>query len=190
MTQPLSQLVTEVAALLRSSGQRIVFAESCTGGLVSALLARIPGISESHCGSAVVYRLDTKSKWLGVAEAHLLDPGPVSEIVAREMAVGVLARTPEADLAASITGHLGPNAPADQDGLVFMAVARRNPADAAVSATVFEHRLTASTLELSGYPGESLREQRQWRAAAYVLSHVRDELASLLSRRVIPAAES
>jgi nicotinamide mononucleotide (NMN) deamidase PncC len=54
-----------------------------------------------------------------------MNPGPVSREVAEQMAVRVLAKTPEADLAAAVTGHLGPNAPARLDGLVFAAVAWR-----------------------------------------------------------------
>src|SRR5580658_9124836 len=109
MPQPLEQLIDEIAELLSQLRMRLVFAESCTGGLAAASLARIPGISEFLCGSAVVYRLDTKMRWLEVPESMLIDVGPVSEPVARSMAEGVLAKTPEADLSASVTGHLGPN---------------------------------------------------------------------------------
>ena len=182
MPQPLAALVQEVASLLRQTQQRIVFAESCTGGLVSAALARVPEISDYLCGSAVVYRLDTKAKWLDVSEALLLDPGPVSEAVARAMALGVLIRTPEADLAASITGHLGPHAPDDQDGLVFIGVARRSTgATREVTVYVFEHRLLSDSPELCQFSGESAREQRQWLATELVLAHVRSLLTELLS---------
>ena len=182
MPQPLAALVQEVASLLRQTQQRIVFAESCTGGLVSASLARVPGISDFLCGSAVVYRLDTKARWLSVSEALLLNPGPVSEEVARAMALGVLAHTPEADLAASITGHLGPNAPDDQDGLVFIGVARRSSeATREVMVHVFEHRLPSDTPEMRQFHGDSIRKQRQWLAVELVLTHVRSMLIGLLS---------
>lgn len=182
MPQPLAALVLEVATLLRTDQRRIVFAESCTGGLVSASLARVPGISDFLCGSAVVYRLDTKAKWLGVSEPLLVDPGPVSEVVAREMAHGVLAHTPEADLAASITGHLGPNAPVDQDGLIFIGVAHRiSGTTREVTAQVFEHRLPSDTPEMRQLPGDSTREQRQWLAVEWVLTHVRSLLTELLT---------
>jgi len=64
-------------------------------------------------------------KWLGVQAETLEKYTDVSVETAREMALGVLNQTPEASLAASITGHLGPNAPAHQDGLICIAVARR-----------------------------------------------------------------
>jgi PncC family amidohydrolase len=125
MHDPLFAVAPNLATGLRENGLKIVFAESCTAGLASATLAKIPGISEHHCGSAVVYRLDTKHQWLGVSNELLENPGPVSQEVAEAMATGVFRITPEADLAATITGHLGPNAPTGQDGLVWMAVARR-----------------------------------------------------------------
>jgi nicotinamide-nucleotide amidase len=50
----------------------------------------------------------------------------VSEEVAGEMAWGVLQETREADLAVSITGHLGPDAPATLDGIVWLGTVRRH----------------------------------------------------------------
>jgi PncC family amidohydrolase len=118
-------IARRVARLLRQLNCKIVFAESCTGGLVSGALTKIPGISNFHCGGVVVYRNETKQAYLGIPAAVLQDPGPVSPHVAELMAKGVLQMTPEADLAAAVTGHLGPNAPPKLDGLVFMAVVGR-----------------------------------------------------------------
>jgi PncC family amidohydrolase len=91
---------------------------------VSGALTRIAGISSWHCGGVVVYRNETKRAYLNIPAALLENPGPVSREVAELMAVGVLEKTPEADVAASVTGHLGPSAPPKLDGLVFVAVAR------------------------------------------------------------------
>ena len=176
MSQPLTLLVQEVAGLLRQSGTRVVFAESCTAGLVSAALGRMSGISNFHCGSAVVYRLDTKTRWLGVSEQLLCDEGAVSAAVAQEMAIGVLERTPEADLSAAITGHLGPNAPPEQDGLVFVALARRSLPGAVATIALFERRLPQQIPETNSEGAETLREWRQWKGTELVLSLLRDEL--------------
>jgi PncC family amidohydrolase len=111
--------------MLRTQNCKVVFAESCTGGLVSATLTKIPGISNYHCGGVVVYRNATKSAYLGISEALLEEHGPVSEEVTRELARRVLRKTPEADVAAAVTGHLGPNAPPKLDGQAFVAVAWR-----------------------------------------------------------------
>ena len=119
------EIVNELANELSRQRLRIVFAESCTGGLVSASMASVPGISQWLCGSAVTYRCNTKQAWLGVQASEIQIHTAVSREVAQEMAVGVLGKTPEADLALSVTGHLGPNAPEGFDGLVFVGVARR-----------------------------------------------------------------
>jgi nicotinamide-nucleotide amidase len=117
--------VRRVAALLKHKNLKVVFAESCTGGLVSGSLTRVPGISDHHCGGVVVYRNATKQAYLGISAKLLKSPGPVSEIVAREMATRVLELTPEADVSAAVTGHLGPGAPSEFDGVVFIAIALR-----------------------------------------------------------------
>jgi PncC family amidohydrolase len=121
-----------VARLLADSNRKVVFAESCTGGLVSATLTRIPGISDYHCGGMVVYRNATKRAYLDIPPKLLADAGPVSREVAGLMARRVLTKTPEADLALAVTGHLGPGAPAGLDGLVFVAIAARSRSGVAV----------------------------------------------------------
>jgi PncC family amidohydrolase len=105
---------------------RIVLAESCTAGLACAALAAHPGISEFLCGSAVTYRESAKREWLGVSADDLARFTAVSEPVARQMALGALLRTSEADWSAAVTGHLGPGAPAELDGVVYIAIARRH----------------------------------------------------------------
>lgn len=113
-----------VLALLGRNNLRLVAAESCTGGLLASFLTSIPGASQHFCGSLVVYRDDSKSQWLGVEKKLLDDPmitsvsAQVTETLARE----ALGRTPEASLAFAVTGHLGPNAPANQLGILHTAV--------------------------------------------------------------------
>jgi nicotinamide-nucleotide amidase len=121
----ISSAAKRAARLLQATHRKVVFAESCTGGLVSGALTAIPGISDFHCGGVVVYRNETKMAYLGIRPDVLKKPGPVSPDVAELMAVMVLEKTPEADLAVSLTGHLGPNAPARLDGRVYAAVAWR-----------------------------------------------------------------
>jgi nicotinamide-nucleotide amidase len=155
-----------VARLLQQSNHKIVFAESCTAGLVSATLSRVPGISAWHCGSMVTYRNETKTAYLGIDSKVLKKPGPVSEHVAREMAEGVLQATPESTIAASITGHLGPNAPPRLDGVVYVAIALRYSDGDEVTA--FKLLLSA---ELDRY-------QRQRLAAETLLTLVGDLLSA------------
>jgi nicotinamide-nucleotide amidase len=121
----LTKLAIRLADCLAKHQLRLVLAESCTCGLAAATLGIISGISNHFCGSAVTYRDATKISWLEVEPSTIQSQTAVCADVAGMMASGVLAKTHEADLAASITGHLGPDAPAALDGLVYVGIADR-----------------------------------------------------------------
>lgn len=127
-TRPSLRAVTEIVRLLRQRNQRLVLAESCTAGLIAATFSRLPGVSDVLAGSAVVYQPETKSTWLNVGVRMLADAGVVSREVAEAMANGVLAVTPHAAVALSITGHLGPGAPPELDGIAWCSIAQRDSA--------------------------------------------------------------
>ncbi|MDB4676704.1 nicotinamide-nucleotide amidohydrolase family protein [bacterium] len=114
---------------LQSSNQRIVFAESCTGGMISAELTTIPGISQWLCGSAVTYRPETKMNWLQISPEMIDEFSTESAEVTRAMCRSVLEMTEEATLAAAITGHLGPGAPSELDGVVYVSITKRIKGD-------------------------------------------------------------
>ena len=172
----LTALARKAFQQLQRQNAKIVLAESCTGGLVSALLTRIPGVSQFHCGSAVVYQVATKEEWLRVPASLLRNPGPVSREVASRMASGALAITPHADVAAAVTGHLGPGAPAAQDGRVYVAFARRSPKGRKTQSVVRK-------VELSNEPGDELKNpelrrlRRQRSAAAHLIELVIEQLS-------------
>jgi nicotinamide-nucleotide amidase len=109
----------------RTRGLRIATAESCTGGLIAALLTDIPGSSDVVERGFVTYSNAAKQECLGVPEAALQQHGAVSEPVARAMAEGALANS-VADLAVSVAGFAGPRGgnEAKPVGLVHLAVAR------------------------------------------------------------------
>ena len=144
----------QLVELMASRKRTIVLAESCTAGLVAATLAQVPGVSSWLAGSMVVYQEASKMKWLGVAEETLAEHGAVSAPVAHQMAAGALQMTPHADLAASVTGHLGPNAPEELDGLIYVGVMQRDSAP----------RISGITLK------KTKRVARQREAAAAVMS--------------------
>ncbi len=147
---------------LQMGQDRLVLVESCTAGIVSGLLGQFPGISQFFCGSIVVYRNDSKHQWLGIDDSLLVDPkiGPVSAEVTKALVIAALERTPEATVAAAITGHLGPNSLNDLDGVVFTSVVRRRDIR---QVHAIEHRLLYRT------PRDSedwqARQQRQLEAA-------------------------
>lgn len=125
MNTKLIEAACQLRDLLVERQLKIVLAESCTGGWLAASLACLPGISQWWCGSQVVYRGDSKHRWLGIATELLDDPtiGPVSGLVTRQLAESVLKCTQEAGVAVAVTGDLGPGVAADKDGIVFCAVA-------------------------------------------------------------------
>lgn len=124
-----SQLLNEAEALLaglRSKGLKLATAESCTGGLVAALLTEIAGSSDVVERGFITYSNEAKHELLGVPEAMLARHGAVSEPVARAMAAGALAHS-HADVAVSITGVAGPGGGTAEKpvGLVHLAAARK-----------------------------------------------------------------
>lgn len=84
-------------------------AESCTGGIVSAVITTVPGASAVLRGGIVSYAVDVKRDVLGVDELILNDPclGPVSSACAIQMSQGA-ARVLGCDVAVSVTGIAGP----------------------------------------------------------------------------------
>ena len=165
----------EVASFLQSYDMKIVLAESCTGGMVSGILAGIPGISEYLCGSLVTYRNETKTAWLGISPKDLDEHGSVSEKTSLQMALRALEVTPEAGLAASVTGHLGPNAPQQLDGFIYCGVAMRTGAEDEIPVFASEYQLSAPA-ELTP---EELRFWRQLAASHSLLLMVRSLLEQL-----------
>ena len=92
---------------LRGRGERVSFAESCTGGLVSARLAALAGVSDVYCGAIVAYANEVKTEILRVPESEIRNVGAVSLPVAVSMARGAKLVL-HSEWAASITGIAGP----------------------------------------------------------------------------------
>lgn len=93
---------------LRRSQAVISFAESCTGGKLSAKLTEIPGVSDIFMGSVVSYSNSAKEDILGVLRETILKFGAVSEPVALQMAKGAQ-KSLNSQWALSITGVAGPD---------------------------------------------------------------------------------
>jgi nicotinamide-nucleotide amidase len=106
---------------------RLVTAESCTGGLVSAAITSVPGASEVFERGLIVYSNRAKQELLGVPGDLIADYGAVSEPVARMMAEGALEQS-NAHVSVAITGVAGPGGGTELKpvGLVHFATARTN----------------------------------------------------------------
>lgn len=127
-----NQLLSSSENLLeayRRAGLRIVTAESCTGGLIAALLTEIAGSSDVMERGFVTYSNDAKQECLGVPLGTLEAHGAVSAETAQVMAEGALAQS-HADVALSVTGVAGPGGGSAEKpvGLVFFGLARRGGA--------------------------------------------------------------
>lgn len=98
-------------------------AESCTGGLLGAMLTAVPGISAVYGYGVITYSNEAKMKLLGVPAEILARHGAVSVETAAAMARG-LASLSGADYAVSITGIAGPGGGGAEKpvGLVYIGL--------------------------------------------------------------------
>lgn len=122
-------LLVRAARLLdryREAGLMLVTAESCTGGMVAALLTEIPGSSAVVERGFVTYSNEAKNETIGVPMDIIQAHGAVSPQVALAMAEGALKHS-RAHVAVAITGVAGPGGGSDAKpvGLVQFAAARR-----------------------------------------------------------------
>ena len=103
----------------------IATAESCTGGMLAALLTDIEGAGHGFERGFVTYSKGSKSELLGIEPSLLDHNDAVSEVVARAMAEGAIKRS-HADIAIAVTGFAGPAGDGCEEGLVHFALARRD----------------------------------------------------------------
>ncbi|QZD95411.1 CinA family protein [Qipengyuania gelatinilytica] len=104
----IDDLAAKVIEANRSAGRKVVLAESCTGGLVSAALTEIPGSSAVFDRGYVTYSNEAKMEALDVPLDIIETFGAVSIACAWAMAKGALAKS-KADVAVAISGVAGPD---------------------------------------------------------------------------------
>lgn len=119
------ETIEEVVGMYLVMKQKtLATAESCTGGLLSERLTRVPGSSDFFVGGAVCYSNELKTKLAGVPPSLLEKHGAVSKPVAQALAEGIRRRT-NASIGIGITGIAGPGGgtPEKPVGLVFIGLA-------------------------------------------------------------------
>ena len=104
----ISNIEKTVADILIKKGLTLTTAESCTGGLISARIVNISGVSAVFKGGFVTYANEAKIRLLGVKEETLAQFGAVSAQTAQEMVTGA-AQAMDADVAVAVTGIAGPD---------------------------------------------------------------------------------
>ena len=97
----------ELVDIARIEGLTIGFAESLTGGLISASVVNIPGASAVFKGSVVSYTNEVKENVLGVPADIISTYTEVSDECAKAMAEGAMSVL-GVDIAVSVTGIAGP----------------------------------------------------------------------------------
>ncbi len=114
-------LPEHVCTLLKENNVSLSLAESCTGGYVTSLLTRVPGVSEFFPGSIVTYSYASKEKELGVNPETLSIHGAVSQECVNEMLIGCVKKF-GTNAAIAISGIAGPSGgtPDKPVGTVFI----------------------------------------------------------------------
>jgi nicotinamide-nucleotide amidase len=121
-TEEDTTLEKSVVELLKGNGLTVTCAESCTGGMLSARLINVPGVSDIYKLGMITYSNKAKRKILGVKKSTLEKYSAVSEQTAKEMAKGA-AFVNKADVSVAVTGYAGPDGDNDDTpvGLVYIA---------------------------------------------------------------------
>lgn len=119
--ETLEEIVGRYLALRHKT---LAVAESCTGGLLSERLTRVPGSSNYFLGGVVCYSNELKTRLAGVPTNLIEENGAVSKPIAIALAEGVRRNT-GASIGLGITGIAGPGGGAAEKpvGLVFIALA-------------------------------------------------------------------
>ena len=140
--------------------------------MVAAELGQIPGISSCFCGSMVVYQTESKIAWLNLDERMLFDQniGPVSAWASQDLAARLLSTTPHATMAAAITGHFGPGAPPELDGVIFFAAISRE------RRNVMSREIRLHQPAPNGPNDIAARRARQWEATNLFLEWLNEIL--------------
>ena len=107
--------------------ETIVFAESCTGGLLSSRITSVSGSSQVFKGSIIAYSNELKNLLLDVPKELLNSFGAVSEEVAESMAIGAKNKL-DSDWAIAVSGIAGPKGGTESKpiGLVYIAITGPN----------------------------------------------------------------
>ena len=121
-TADITQRAAQLLGGLRAKHYTLATAESCTGGLIGALITSIAGASDVYTHGFITYANAAKEGMIGVPHALLETHGAVSEPVARAMAEGAQ-RVAGSSVAVSVTGIAGPGggSPEKPVGMVHLA---------------------------------------------------------------------
>ena len=126
MTDTLKSSAEKVVFTLKQKNMTVATAESCTGGILSALITSVSGASSIFGLGVCSYAPEAKINTLGVNAETIEKFGTVSKFTAAEMAEKVR-NLANADIGLSVTGVAGPNPSENKPvGIVFIALSDQN----------------------------------------------------------------
>lgn len=122
----LDQLAARLGERLRISRDRVVTAESCTGGWIAKAMTGVAGSSDWFDCGMVAYSYEAKQALLGVRPQTLETQGAVSRETVIEMVSGALVNS-GASVAVAVTGIAGPGGGSEDKpvGTVWIGWKRR-----------------------------------------------------------------
>ncbi len=146
--------------LLKAKNKTLALAESCTGGLASYRLTKIPGLSAHFWGSEVVYQMAAKNAVFGLGLTR--EEQTVSADCSKHLAEALFKKS-GCDVVAAITGYLGPAGGTEENppGTLYIHVkSKTHGVSSRFSVMVRD------------------RERAQWGAATYLFYEIVKRLRS------------
>jgi nicotinamide-nucleotide amidase len=123
----LNNQLKNLTAKLKKNKIKVAVAESCTGGLISYNLTKIPGASKFFMVGIVSYSNISKLDLLKVKQKTLTKYGAVSAEICKEMCNNLL-KISKTNIAISVTGIAGPDGGTKKKpiGLVYVGICSKN----------------------------------------------------------------
>jgi PncC family amidohydrolase len=123
----LNNQLKNLTARLKKNKIKVAVAESCTGGLISYNLTKIPGASKYFMMGIVSYSNISKRDLLKVRQKTLTKYGAVSAEICKEMCNNLL-KISKTNIAISVTGIAGPDGGTKKKpiGLVYVGICSKN----------------------------------------------------------------
>ena len=123
----LNNQLKNLTTKLKKNKIKVAVAESCTGGLISYNLTKIPGASKIFMVGIVSYSNISKLHLLKVRQKTLTKYGAVSAEICKEMCNNLL-KISKTNIAISVTGIAGPDGGTKKKpiGLVYVGICSKN----------------------------------------------------------------
>ena len=123
----LNNQLKKLTAKLKKNKIKVAVAESCTGGLISYNLTKIPGASKFFMMGIVSYSNISKLDLLKVRQKTLTKYGAVSAEICKEMCNNLL-KISKTNIAISVTGIAGPDGGTKKKpiGLVYVGICSKD----------------------------------------------------------------